>query len=125
MIKIEKGNSVLTVTAGAYENYYKHLGYKPVGVPVSCENSGEGNTYPPDDSQHLDDPTQLRIDGSDSDDGEEPLEDDEDEELNLSEIPLSEMNFDQLCEYADELGLDHGGIRSKKEMRALIRAHLT
>ena len=43
--------------------------------------------------------------------------DDED----LSEIPLNEMGFGQLCEYADQLGLNREGVRSKRELRALIR----
>ena len=41
--------------------------------------------------------------------------------MNLSEIPLSEMDFYQLQDYAEQLGLDYEGIRSKKELRALIR----
>ena len=42
----------------------------------------------------------------------------------MSEIPLGEMSFDQLNEYADQLELEHDGIRSKKELRAIIREHL-
>lgn len=126
MIKIRKGNSTLTVTHGAYKNYYKHLGYEPVGVARNGENLGEENTHPHDDSQHPGDSTQLN-DGeiTPPDEGEEFADEEEaEEEVDLSEIPLSEMGFDELCEYADQLGLDHDGIRSKKEMRALIRSHL-
>lgn len=49
---------------------------------------------------------------------------DADEEVDLSEIPLSEMDFYQLRDYADQLGLDHKGLRSKKELRALIKSNL-
>ena len=126
MIKIHRGTSTLTVTHGAYENYYKHLGYEPVGVAKNGENPGEENTHLTDDSQHCGDPTQLKTDEDTPDDEGEEFDDEEDagEEVDLSEIPLSEMSFDQLCEYADQLGLDHDGIRSKKDMRALIREHL-
>lgn len=126
MVKIKKGDTVLTVTHGAYKNYYKHLGYEPVGVAQTAENPGEENTHLTDDSQHCGDPTQLKGDDTTADetDDEEVPEDEVEDEPELSEIPLSEMSFDQLCEYADELELDHDGIRSKKEMRALIREHL-
>lgn len=32
MIKIQKGNQIIMVTKGAYENMYKGLGFKPVEV---------------------------------------------------------------------------------------------
>lgn len=130
MIKIKRGDSVLTVTAGAYKNYYKHLGYEPVGVAKNGENPVEENTHPHDDSQHCDDSTHLNLDESALDDEEEgAFTDDEEEEgtedeVDLSEIPLSEMNLEQLHDYAEELGLDHKEITSKKKLRALIREHL-
>lgn len=126
MIKIQKGGFTLTVTQGAYKNYYKHLGYEPVGVARNGENLGEENTHLTDDSQHCGDPTQLKNGEDTLDDEGEELDDEEDaeEEVDLSEIPLSEMGFNQLCEYADQLGLNHDGIRKKSEMRALIREHL-
>ena len=126
MIKIRKGETTLTVTHGAYKNYYKHLGYEPVGVARNGENPGEENTHLTDDSQHCGDPTQLKNGEDPSDDEGEEFDDEEDEEeeVDLSEIPLSEMGFDQLCEYADQLGLDRSGLRKKTEIRALIREHL-
>ena len=118
MIKIQKGDTVLTVTRGAYANYYKHLGYEAVCVAKTSENPGEENTHPHDDSQQHEDSTQLKSDEDTFE--EEPV----DEEPDLSEIPLGEMTFNQLCEYADQLGLDHDGIRKRSELRALIRGHL-
>jgi len=35
MIKIQKDNSVITVTQGAYNEFYKKLGYKPVTVKLT------------------------------------------------------------------------------------------
>ena len=52
---------------------------------------------------------------------DEALDDEDEEYEDLSEIPLNEMGFGQLCEYADQLGLNREGIRSKRELRALIR----
>lgn len=130
MIKIKRGDSVLTVTAGAYKNYYKHLGYEPVGVAKNGENPGEGNTHPHDDSQHCDDSTHLNDGENPSDDEEEEVftEDEEaedaEDEVDLSEIPLGEMTPEQLHAYAEQLGLDHEDLSSKKKLRALIREHL-
>lgn len=126
MIKIQKGDSTLTVTHGAYKNYYKHLGYEPVGVAQTAENPGGENTHLTEDSQHCGDSTQLRTDEDTPAEGGEEFADgeDADEGLDLSEIPLSEMGLDQLREYADQLGLDHDGLRKRSELRALIREHL-
>lgn len=131
MIKIKRGDSVLTVTTGAYKNYYKHLGYEPVGVAKSSENPEQGNTHTSDDSQHSEETTQPS--GDENALGGEPEgttdEDDADEEededtVDLSEIPLSELSHSQLFEYADQLGLEYEGTPNKKEMLALIREHL-
>lgn len=126
MIKIQKGDSNLTVTHGAYKNYYKHLGYKPVGVAQTAENPGEENTHLTEDSQHCCDPTHLKTDEDTAAEGGEGFADEEgaDEEPDLSEIPLSEMGLDQLREYADQLGLNHDGLCKKSKLRALIREHL-
>ena len=71
---------------------------------------------------HLEDSTQENEDstgeGEDSDDDEV-----EDEPVDYSEIPLSELGFEELCDYADQLGIDLDGIRSKKGLRALIKQH--
>lgn len=127
MIKIKRGDSVLTVTAGAFNNYYRHLGYEPVSVAKSDENSDHENTHPTDGSQQPGNSTQQPGGEEASDDEEEDsLTDDEgdEDEVDLSEIPLSEMNLEQLCAYADQLELDHDGISSKKALRKLIREHL-
>lgn len=122
MLKIKRGNSVLTVTAGAYKNYYKHLGYEPVGVAKNGENPEEENTHPHDDSQHCGDSTH-ETDEEEDFSGDE-VEDSEDE-ADLSEIPLGEMSLEQLHAYAEQLGLDHEELSSRKKLRALIREHLS
>lgn len=122
MLKIKRGNSVLTVTAGAYKNFYKHLGYEPVGVAKNGENPEEENTHPHDDSQPCGDSTH-ETDEEEDFSGDE-VEDSEDE-ADLSEIPLGEMSLEQLHAYAEQLGLDHEELSSRKKLRALIREHLS
>ena len=48
---------------------------------------------------------------------------DEEEDLDLSEIPLSEMTGQQMRQYAEQLGLKTEGLK-KRELRELIRNHL-
>ena len=118
MIKIKKGDSVLTVTRGAYTNYYKSLDYKVLRASKTADISEQEFTHPEPDSAHLGDPSQLNI--TPSDDSDEP---DEEEELDLSEIPLGEMTGTQLKQYAEQLGLETEGLK-KRELRELIRNHL-
>lgn len=136
MITIRKGQHELVVTSGAYRNYFQHLGYEPVGVVESGENPREENTHSPEGSRDLEDSTQLKIGGAafsdeegeelpeDSENGED-VEEESEEEIDLSEIPLSEMDHEQLHAYAEQLGLDHKELTSKKKLRALIRENLT
>lgn len=125
MIQIRKGHNTLTVTQGAYNSYYKHLGYEPVGMATCHENTECENAQPPSDSQFCGDPTQPEKPEEGEDEEFTGTDAEGDGEIDLSEIPLREMDFDQLCEYADQLGLNHDGIRKKSEMRALIREHVT
>lgn len=130
MIQVKRGNSLLTVTRGAYLSYYKRLGYEPVDAAEQPENKGEETTQPPEDSQLSGDSTQPKS-AEESDeqdiDGDEDETDDEESsgtEVDLSEIPLSELSHSQLFEYADQLGLDYEGTPSRKELLELVRTHL-
>lgn len=118
MITITNGQITLTVPNSAYHTIYESAGFRPVESVVSSESRLD--SYPS---------TEVNARGEEMDDEQkedfESSEDTEEEEtIDLSEIPLGEMDFYQLSDYADQLGLDHNGIRSKKELRALIRNNL-
>lgn len=119
MLRITNGSVTLTVTKGAFNNYYKHCGFQIENRAEGAELERVVTTQPNYTAEYLGDSSQVENEKK-SDDYEE----DEDEEIELSEIPLSEMSFEQLNEYADQLGLEHEGIRSKKELRAMIRSYL-
>ena len=129
MVNITNGSNTLSVTYGAYESFFKPLGYKPVGDARTPENPGQVNTPADPDSHESGDagassvgdtePPETDSETSDSDEPEV-----EDEEINLSEIPLGEMTLSQLIAYAEQLGLDPDVNSSKKDLRKLIRTHL-
>ncbi len=114
MVRITNGNLTLTVPNSAYELTYKFCGFRLL--------ADEEDVVAPNDTL----PTTSEKDAGREDfveenENTEEESEYEEEEVNLSEIPLSEMDFYQLQAYAEQLGLDYGGIRSKKELRALIR----
>lgn len=128
MITITNGVNTFTVSHGAYRSIYAAAGYHPVRVkgaksplePLGnmIKTAGELGL---EGTEGIPDP-EAEISSSQNSAQEDDALDDEDEEYeDLSEIPLNEMGFGQLCEYADQLGLDREGIRSKRELRALIR----
>lgn len=122
MITITNGQLTLTVPNSAYRTIYKASGFHPledeksVAAPADTFPTLEDKTR---ETQISDEETED-FGGSDGDGEAETVE----ETVDLSEIPLSEMDFYQLSDYADQLGLDHRGIRSKKELRALIRNNI-
>lgn len=122
MIRITNGSITLKVTDGAFETYYANRGFHAVGAEEAHEGAGVLTTHPTSEIPHLHDNSQQESDSEDEDD--ELTEDEDEDDIDLSEIPLSEMSFDQLNDYADELEINHSGIRSKKELRAVIRKHL-
>lgn len=121
MITITNGQMTLTVPNSAYHLIYEASGFHPLEDEKSVAASAD--TFPT-----LDDETPRKdVSFEETDDSEESYVDEAEtmeETVDLSEIPLGEMDFYQLSDYADQLGLDHRGIRSKKELRALIRNNI-
>jgi hypothetical protein len=125
MLQVTNGTVTLMVTKGAFKSFYEPNGFHAVDGEDGHEEAGVVTTHPTPETGHSGHSSQQELQQS-VDDTEDEDEDEEDteESVDLSEIPLGEMSFDQLEEYADQLELDHDGIRSKKELRALIREHL-
>lgn len=126
MLQVTNGVVTLTVTNGAFKSFYEHNGFHAVDGEDGHEEAGKVDTHPTPETGHPGHSSQQELrqdtDGPEDEDGDD--EDDTEDDVDLSEIPLGEMSFDQLNEYADQLELDHDGIRSKRELRALIREHL-
>ena len=118
MIQITNGQITLTVPSSAFHQIYKDSGFHILDGKENREASAE--TFPTSDEKT---PEKQNLTEETEDLAESPAEEElyDEDEVDLSEIPLSEMDFYQLCAYADQLGLDRRGVRSKKELRALIR----
>lgn len=114
MVRIINGNLTLTVPNSAYELIYKSCGFCLLADEEAVVATND--TLPTTSEKDA-----GREDFVEENENTEEESEYEEEEVNLSEIPLSEMDFYQLQSYADQLGLDHEGIRSKRELRALIR----
>lgn len=125
MLQVTNGVVTLTVTKGAFKSFYEHNGFHTVDGEDGHGDAGVVVTHPAPETGHSGHSSQQEM-GQDTNDAEDEADGDEEDEddVDLSEIPLGEMSFDQLNDYADQLELDHDGIRSKKELRALIREHL-
>lgn len=96
MIRIKRGTHTMSVTRGAFKSVYKPMGYEE----LEAEKPNETN------SEH--------------DDGYEDA-DTEDEEPVLDEKPLGEMSFNELKEYATQLGLATSGMRTRRELKEAIQ----
>lgn len=116
---VTNGTVTLKVSKGAFNMIYKNRGFHPVETEGASNWSDMVGMQEHHEIPHLEDPSQQE-----AEEEEEYPEEDEEEEVDLSEIPLGEMSFDQLREYADQLELNYEGLRSKKELRVLIRDHL-
>ena len=118
MITITNGQNTLTVPNSAYEMMFKDSGYHPLADEERTTDEGDNFITEANET-----PSDASYDEENESLSETPDEEEE-AEVDLSEIPLSEMDFYQLCAYADQLGVDRRGIRSKRELRALIKSVL-
>ena len=101
MLQIKKGDFTIKVTPGAYQAYYRGLGFSPLFEPVSP-------------SEGLNPPKHQFTQVAEQKAHTEPLS-------SSVEDVLMGMNREQLYEYANLLGLDVSGVDSLKELRELIR----
>lgn len=120
MVNITNGQVDLTVTRGAFKSYYQRCGFR------LREATEEHESDVPQDFTQAENTANLAHESASEDvpDEEPEAVESEEGEVDYSEIPLSELNFEQLCEYADHLELDHEGVKTAKGLRALIRANL-
>lgn len=116
MVRITNGSMELTVTRGAFKTFYEPEGFIILEHEEDTPRLGGINTQPESEDAFEDE---------ENTENEDSEAEDEEEDIDYSEIPLSELSFEQLCDYADQLEIDHDGVRSKKELRILIRNHLS
>lgn len=122
MVTITNGQMTLTVPNAAYEMMFRSSGFRVLADEEREYNEGDKVTSETEENTLN---TPYDEENADTDEVQvDEEEEDEEEAIDLSEIPLSEMGFYQLCDYADQLGLDRTGIRSKKELRNLIRDNI-
>lgn len=124
MVRITNDVMTLRVTRQAFLSQYQPCGFRL--LESSEETSGEelyGNSPEAENERLGEDFQEERDEMTEGADTDTEYEEDEDE-IDLSEIPLTEMDYYQLCAYSDQLGLDRSGLRSKKELRQLIRDNI-
>ena len=122
MMKITNGVDVITVTEGAYKGIFKAQGFFPVEntqekAPVSVEATEITSVV---SEVHPGEVTTEEV----KQQSEDKNLVSEDESEDLSEIPLSEMDNRQLTAYANQLGVNIKGLKSKKAVIDRIRAVL-
>lgn len=125
MVTITNGRETLIVTNGAYNDIFKTQGFYEASVETSSASvetrSGSGVKLPESTPENVSEGISDEKNGEPTVEVEpEPVK----TEVDLSEIPLSEMTNDQLREYAKQLGIDLKGITSRKVVRDKIRSVL-
>lgn len=106
MVKAKKGKNIIKVSKKSYERMFKDKGYILIdeheeNVPDEYE-SNEEPIYTPEHEEY-----------------EEHEE--EETEVNVDEIPISEMNSKQLREFAIKHNIDTKSARSVKDARKIVQ----
>lgn len=102
MLYIRRGNSTAKVSKNAYETMYKRLGFTVVADESSINEQSAGN---------------LR------EKNKEAIEEviNSEPEINVDEIPISEMSRQQLVEYAEKHNIDLSGVKNTREARQRVQ----
>lgn len=106
MVNARKNKVRIRVSRNAYEKYYRKLGYiitSVDGVDGMEEQKEEHSGFNAGEGESVEEPEQNK------------------EEDELETIPISEMNKEQLAEYAERHGIDTSGCRNVREARQLIQ----
>ena len=118
MVTIVKGNQTLTVTKGAYNEMYASQGWEirthetgAIKDDLMAVSKNRVIIPPQPQKQNLDNSTQP---------DEDIFDDPEVDDMDLSEIPISEMSVPQLKLYGKQLGVEVN-TDSAKTLRNRIR----
>ena len=120
-VHIKRGDNKLFVPYKAFINKFKPIGYTmydpaheiDVNADIDLQQETSDGITPNTGMPLVQDDAET-----------DPEENTDDTDSGLSEIPLSEMTFQQLQEYAKEIGLSANGYTSKKMLREAIAQHL-
>lgn len=117
MLTISRGNQTLTVTKGAYKSIYAPQGWEITPRKIANEK----DDFMADSENGI---VSLKTTEDENlagknDEIEDDIQDIE-EEIDFSEIPLSEMSVPQLKLYAKQLGIDVN-TDSARQLRSQIR----
>lgn len=99
MVKIAKGNRHLTVTRGAFHNYYESQGYELLEAPEAPENA----------------PGVFTGEEGHSPDSEPVATSD-----TYTREQVMSMTTDQLYEVADKMGINYQRVRTKNDLVKLV-----
>lgn len=108
MVKAKKGKNIIKVSKKSYERMFKDKGYILIdehaeNVPDEFENeSNEEPIYTPEHEEY-------------------EQHEEEETEVNVDEIPISEMNSKQLREFAIKHNIDTKSARSVKDARKIVQ----
>ena len=123
MVTIYRKGKTLKVPASTYPLIYEPAGWRRLGEVDGVENHTENGNLHSKIGENA--PDEIMSEGENLTPENANFEPDEEDELkDLLEIPLSEMDSEQLKAVAMELDLDISGIKTKGELRKLIAEHL-
>lgn len=106
MVKAKKGKNIIKVSKKSYERMFKDKGYILIDEHAeNVQDEYESNEEPIYTPEH--------------EDYEEHEK--EETEVNIDEIPISEMNSKQLREFAIKHNIDTKSARSVKDARKIVQ----
>lgn len=120
-VHIKRGDNKLYVPYKAFITKFKPIGYTMYD-PANEIDVNADIDLPQETLDGVTPNTGMPLSQDNAED--DPAENTDDAGSGLSEIPLSEMSFQQLQEYAKEIGLSANGYTSKKVLREAIAQHL-
>lgn len=120
-VHIKRGDNKLYVPYKAFITKFKSIGYT-IYDPAHEIDVNADIDLPQETLDGVTPNTGMPLSQDNAED--DPAENTDDAGSGLSEIPLSEMSFQQLQEYAKEIGLSANGYTSKKVLREAIAQHL-
>jgi hypothetical protein len=119
MVDITNGRDSLTVTKGAFEGIYKHLGYTLVNDYSQRIQNDAGKTVTP-----MDNKLPIEEEASTSDNLEQSEEVEQESPFAMAELletPIGQWSKEQLKEFAEANNISIDGASTVREVRNIIK----
>jgi hypothetical protein len=120
-VNISNGNVSCRVSKGAFDNYYKSIGYSIIDDNVSHNTSNDENVTNNEDTED------IIVEGTEVEEDTDVIDGESEDDKFIEEImetPISKWTNEEMKRFVTIKGIDTSSVKKASEVRNIIKEYL-